>query len=369
MNIPLVDLAAQSQEVEEELLPEIQELFRSGQFIGGKAVELFEQVYAEFLGSRYCIGVGNGTDALEMALRAVGVTRNSEVIIPVNTFIATAEAVIRIGAIPIFVDVDEKYLLISAPNVAAAVTSRTSAIVPVHLYGQVAAVEELESMARDAGAHIVEDAAQAQGATRFGRSAGSLGSASATSFYPGKNLGAAGDAGAVITDNESIARTVRMLSSHGSIVKYVHETVGFNSRLDAIQATVLSIKLRRLNDWNARRRQVAARYDQMLREIDDIILPKSMPGNMDVWHLYVIRIPQRDAVLKRLHEAGIGAGIHYPQPLHRTPALIDIPARAYPVAERAADQILSLPIHAHLTETEQQFVVDTLLRALRGRGL
>jgi dTDP-4-amino-4,6-dideoxygalactose transaminase len=367
MNIPLIDLSAQSREIEEDVWPQIREIFRSGQFVGGEAVNRFEREYAEFLGVAHCVGVGNGTDALELGLRAVGVDRNSEVILPVNTFIATAEAVLRIGATPIFVDVDQTHLLIDPQCVGAAITSRTSAIIPVHLYGQVAPVEALEAIARSSGAQIVEDAAQAQGATRFGRPAGSLGRISATSFYPGKNLGAAGDAGAVMTDEDALARTVRMLSAHGSVEKYVHETVGFNSRLDAVQAAVLSAKLARLAGWNGLRRRAAERYDRMLHGLEDVILPVSMPGNVDVWHLYVVRIPRRDATLRHLRESGIDAGIHYPQPLHRTQALQAVPVKVggYPVAEHAASQLISLPLHAHITEHQQAVVAETLIAALK----
>jgi len=371
MVIPLVDLPAQAREIEEEILPEIQELFRNGEFIGGKPVAAFENAYAEYLQTRYCVGVGNGTDALELALRAVGVISGSEVIVPVNTFIATAEAVLRIGATPVFVDVDETYLLIDPECVEAAVTPSTSAIVPVHLYGQVAPIEALIPIARRAGAAIVEDAAQSQGATRFGQSAGTLGLIAATSFYPGKNLGAAGDAGAVMTNDAALARSVRLLSTHGSPEKYVHETIGFNSRMDTLQAVVLSAKLRRLDAWNARRREAAERYHSMLCSIEGVVTPVSAPGNSDVWHLYVVRVDHRDAVLRRLQDCGVGAGIHYPQPLHRTRALSKIPTPrgGFPVAERSAARILSLPLHPHITGEQQERIVEVLRAAIRGDSL
>ena len=371
MVIPLVDLPAQSREIEEEIWPEIRELFRNGDFIGGKPVAAFENAYAEYLQTRYCVGVGNGTDALELALRAVGVLQGAEVILPVNTFIATAEAVLRIGATPVFVDVDETHLLIDPQCVEAAVTPRTSAIIPVHLYGQVAPVEVLTPIARSAGAAIVEDAAQSQGATRFGQSAGTLGLIAATSFYPGKNLGAAGDAGAVMTDDAALDRRVRLLSSHGSPEKYVHETIGFNSRMDTLQAVVLNAKLRRLDVWNRRRREAAERYHSMLCSIEGVVTPVSAPGNADVWHLYVVRVDNRDAVLRRLQDCGVGAGIHYPQPLHRTRALSQIPTPmgGFPVAERSADRILSLPIHPHITGEQQERIVEVLRAAIRGDSL
>jgi dTDP-4-amino-4,6-dideoxygalactose transaminase len=254
MIVPFVDLAAQGREIEGEFWPELQELFRNGEFIGGKTVTLFEQAYAEFLGTGYCVGVRDGTDTLELALRAGGVTRSSEVILPVGTFIATAEALLRIGSTPVFVDVDETHLLIDPQRRESAVTDRTSATIPFHLYGQVAPVEAIEPIARRVGARIVEDAAE--------------------------------------------------------------------------------------------------RYEQMLRGIEGMVRPTTMTGNVDVWHLYVVRVPGRDTVLRRLQDAGIGAGIHYPQPLHRTPALKGVRTRhgGYPVAERAARQLISLPLHAHISE-------------------
>lgn len=366
MRVPLVDLVAQQAEIEAEVRIGLDDVLSRAAFMGGEPVRLFEEEYAAFIGVPHCVGVANGTDALELALRAVGVRRDDEVVLPANTFIATAEAVSRIGAVPVLVDVDDEHQLIDPVAVAAAVTDRTRAVVPVHLFGQVALMEQLEPLARDAGIPVVEDAAQAQGATRHGLPAGGLGTVAATSFYPGKNLGAAGDAGAVTTADPEVAARVRLLGAHGSPQKYVHEVIGMNSRLDAVQAVVLRAKLARLDKWNRLRREVAQRYDALLADVPGVRTPRVAAGNDDVWHLYVVRVPDRDRVLAALHDAGIGAGIHYPTPVHLTRAYAGLGhgPGSFPVAEKAATEILSLPIHPHLTPEQQEHVVATLRRAL-----
>jgi dTDP-4-amino-4,6-dideoxygalactose transaminase len=366
LSVPLVDLGAQQQEIAEEVENGIRHVFERTSFIGGPEVAEFEKAYASFLGARHCVGVANGTDALELGLRAAGVKPGGEVILPANTFIATAEAVSRIGAVPVPVDVDRDHLLIDPDRAREAVTGATQAIVAVHLFGQTAFVERLKAVASGCGAVIVEDAAQAQGATRHGRSAGTLGSVAGTSFYPGKNLGAAGDAGAVLTDDDDIAARVRLLGAHGSSVKYEHDEIGMNSRLDTIQAVVLNSKLRRLAAWNERRREAADRYSELLRDVPGIVLPRTADGNIDVWHLYVIRLLDRDRVLAALNEAGIGAGIHYPVPLHLSPAYRHLGFRrgSFPVAEEAAATMLSLPIYPHITAPQQEYVIGQLLAAM-----
>lgn len=365
--IPLVDLGAQQAEVNEEVTAGIKEVFDNTSFIGGPQVGEFERAYAEFIGVGHCVGVANGTDALELALRACGVTPGGEVILPANTFIATAEAVSRIGARPVLVDVDETHLLIDPDRVADAVTNLTQAIVPVHLFGQVAPVELLEPIAAASGAVIVEDAAQSHGATRQGRAAGSWGLAAGTSFYPGKNLGAAGDAGAVMTSSDEVAAQVRLLGAHGSVVKYQHDVIGMNSRLDTIQAVVLNAKLRRLDGWNERRRTAAEYYSELLAELPDIVLPLTAAGNVDVWHIFVIRLADRDRIMHRLSDAGIGVGVHYPVPVHRTRAFahLDYAEGTFPVAEAAAATMLSLPLFPHITPDQQRSVVDVLESALK----
>jgi dTDP-4-amino-4,6-dideoxygalactose transaminase len=367
MRIPLVDLGAQQREIGDEVKAGLDEVFGATAFIGGPAVGRFEQAYAQYVGATHCVGVANGTDAIELALRAVGVRPGGEVILPANTFIATAEAVSRLGAVPVVVDVDPVHLLIDPAAVQAAVGPRTEAIVPVHLFGQVAPVEAIGKSAADAGVPMVEDAAQAQGARRDGRAAGSFGLAAGTSFYPGKNLGAAGDAGAVTTSDGAVARAVRVLGAHGSAAKYDHEVTGMNSRLDTLQAVVLEAKLRRLEAWNDARRAAAARYATLLADVPGVQVPQVVAGNEDVWHLYVVQVDERDRVLAELNEAGIGAGIHYPTPVHLTGAYAHLGrgVGAFPVAERAADRILSLPMYPHLTAEQQDRVVEVLTRAVR----
>lgn len=363
MTVPFLDLAAQSAEVADEVLPAWQRLFSSAGFIGGSDVAAFEQEYADYIGVDHVIGVSNGTDALELAYRAVGVGPGDEVIMPANTFIATAEAVSRIGAVPVFVDVDDEHLLIDPDAVEAAITERTRVIAPVHLFGQTAPVERLLPIADRHGIVVVEDAAQSQGASSSAGRAGALARVAATSFYPGKNLGAAGDAGAVMTNDADIAAFIRNVAAHGSSVKYVHDHVGMNARLDAIQAPVLRAKLARLEGWNAARRAAAARYAELLAGLEGVRLPAVRPGNTDVWHLYVVRVEERERVIAELSEAGVGSGIHYPTPVHLTEAYANLGYRRgrFPVAEAAADRILSLPMFPHLT-VDQQEQVSTVLR-------
>ncbi len=364
--IPLVDLAAQHAQVAEEVQAGWAEVLARTAFVGGPQVAAFEAEYAAYVGAAHCVGVGNGTDAIELALRACGIGAGDECVLPANTFIATAEAVVRAGATPVLVDCDPHTYLIDPDAVAAAITPRTRAILPVHLYGQLAETERLAPLAARAGAVLVEDAAQAQGARRHGAGMGGVGRVAATSFYPGKNLGAYGDAGAVVTGDAELAGRVRLLGEHGSPRKYEHSTVGFNSRMDTLQAVVLSAKLRRLEGWNAARRVAARRYDALLSEVAGVIRPATLEGNEHVWHLYVVRVPERDLVLKRLHEAGIGAGVHYPVPVHLTAAFASLgyPEGAFPQAEEAAGQILSLPLFAEITAPQQERVVSVLAEAL-----
>jgi len=367
-SVPLVDLVAQHVAVADEIAEGWRQVLASTSFIAGPQIAAFEAEYAAFIGTAHCVGVANGTDAIEIALRALDVGPGDECILPANTFIATAEAVWRAGATPVLVDcADDGTYLIDADAVKAALTPRTRVIIPVHLYGQAAPLERLLPLAEEAGAWVVEDAAQSQGARRRSVQTGALGHVAATSFYPGKNLGAYGDAGAALTDSDDLAARMRMIRDHGSRQKYEHEVIGLNSRLDTLQAVVLSAKLRRLPGWNAARQDAAQRYDALLAGVDDVITPRILDGNEHVWHLYVVRVPDRDRVLKELHGAGIGAGIHYPVPLHLTPAFA---GRGYsegefPVAERAAREILSLPLFPGITPAQQERVVSALLAAIR----
>ncbi|MER7673533.1 DegT/DnrJ/EryC1/StrS family aminotransferase [Kitasatospora sp. NPDC096128] len=364
--IPLVDLAAAHAEVEAEVRAGFDRVLASGTFVKGPEVAAFEREYAAFAGVRHCVGAANGTDALELALRALDLPPGAGVVLPANTFVATAEAVQRAGLRPVPVDVDPEHLLIDPDRVAAALPG-AAALLPVHLFGQCAPMEALLELAD--GRPVVEDAAQSQGARRHGR--GRYGRIAATSFYPGKNLGGYGDAGAVLTDDDELAAAVRLIGDHGARDKYLHERFGFNSRMDALQAVVLRAKLRRLPDWNAARRAAAARYDRLLDGLPGVTPPGTAPGNEHVRHLYPVRIARgRDAVLGALRAAGIGAGVHYPVPVHLQPAFrpLGYGAGAFPVAERAAGELLSLPLHPHLTEAQQVRVVEVLRRALGAGG-
>jgi dTDP-4-amino-4,6-dideoxygalactose transaminase len=362
--IPLVDLKLQHRRVVDDVQAGFERVLANTSFILGPEVQAFEQEYAQFCGVDHCIGVGNGTDAIELALRAVGVGPGDEVITAANTFVATAEAIVRTGATLVLADCDEHFLLDPSAAVAA-ITQRTKAIMPVHLYGQMAPIELYAAPAE--GMYLIEDAAQSQGAIRHGRRSGSVGTVAATSFYPGKNLGAYGDAGAVTTNDAGVAERLRALRNHGGIRKYEHLDIGVNSRLDGLQAVVLAAKLRRLEEWNDERRVAAERYGDLLKAVDPVRLPEVLPGNEHVWHLYVVRVPRRGEVLARLNAVGVGAGIHYPVPIHLLPAFADLGlgAGAFPTAELLAGEILSLPIYPGITPAQQERVVKHLAEALR----
>jgi|HubBroStandDraft_6_1064221.scaffolds.fasta_scaffold232724_1 dTDP-4-amino-4,6-dideoxygalactose transaminase len=366
--IRLVDLAAQHAAVADEVAAGWRQVLDQTAFVGGTQVRAFEQEYAAFTGTRHCVGMANGTDAIEIALRALSVGPGDECIVPANTFIATAEAVCRTGAVPVLVDcADDGTYLLDPDAVAAAITPRTRAIIPVHLYGQAAPVEKLMPAAERAGIWVVEDAAQAHGARRHGMAAGSFGHAAATSFYPGKNLGAYGDAGAALTSADDVAERMRMIANHGSRRRYEHTVLGFNSRMDTLQAVVLLVKLGRLPAWNAARRTAAERYHVLLSGLEGVILPRELDGNEHVWHLYVIRVSRRDRVLERLRAAGIEAGIHYPFPIHQIPAFAGLAGYAngsFPVAERNAGELLSLPLFPEITPSQQERVAAVLAGAL-----
>ena len=364
MTIPFLDLAAQHSEIAADVEPAVIDALRKGHFIGGAAVSEFERAYASFVGVDHAVGVGNGTDALELALRALGIGRGDEVILPANTFIATAEAVLRVGADVVVVDVDPGTLLIDVEAALAAVTRRTRAIMAVHLFGRLAPVEALQDALAGTDVVVIEDAAQSQGARRDGRTSGGIGRIAATSFYPGKNLGAAGDAGAVTTQDAELARRVRLMSAHGSERKYEHEVLGFNSRLDAIQAVVLSAKLRRLDAWNSARREAAQRYMKLLANVPEVQLPDQASDD-HVWHVFVVQVDERERVQASLAAAGVSTGIHYPTPVHLTPALRDVVTlgSGLAVAERAAGRILSLPMYPQLAPEQIAHVVTALASA------
>ena len=344
--VPFLDLAAQHDEIREELDEAWRRVTDTNAFVGGEDVERFEEEFAAYCGASHCVGVGNGTDALQLILAGLGVSRGDEVIVPANTFVATVSAVIAVGATPVFVDVDSTNLLVTASHVDAAITPSTAAVIVVHLFGQMPAMDAIVRVADLAGIAVVEDAAQAHGAECTGRRAGSFGRAAAFSFYPGKNLGAFGDGGAVVTDDASLADRVRSLANHGrsQSSRHLHEVSGCNSRLDGLQATVLSVKLRRLDGWNDRRREAAARYGKQLDGGPCRVLEVAA-GATHVHHLQVVQVLDRERVVARLDGLGIGWGIHYPIAAHRQPAFAHLCAHPLPVAERAAEEIVSLPMY------------------------
>jgi dTDP-4-amino-4,6-dideoxygalactose transaminase len=363
--IAFADLAPMTQEVREEIEVAFARVLDSGRFIGGEAVERFEQDWAAYCGTRHGVGVGNGTDALQLVLRGLGIGRGAEVVVPANTFVATAEAVVLAGATPRFADVDPDTLLMTAATLEAALTPRTQAVIVVHLYGQVADMDATNRVAVSAGLAVIEDAAQAHGATWRGRPAGSLGHAGCFSFYPGKNLGAFGDAGAVVTDDADLARRIRCMRDHGRAPGSHHEhtLLGTNSRMDALQAIALSVKLPRLAGWTSARRARAAQYRTELaggpvRLVDDA------SGGGHVYHLMVARVPARDRVRTALGRAGIETGLHYPRPCHLLPPYAGWATGALPVTEAAAAEILSLPMFPHLSADAVTRVCDELMAAV-----
>jgi dTDP-4-amino-4,6-dideoxygalactose transaminase len=362
--IPLVDLALQHREIAADIVPTLLRLMAEGRFIGGSEVSDFEAAFAAFSRRLGCVGVGNGTDAVELMLRAAGIGPGDDVIVPANTFVATVAAVVRAGARPVFADCDPVHHLLDADSVSENVTPDTRAILAVHLYGQMAPMERLAAVADAHGVLLFEDAAQAHGATRNGRTPGAWGRAAATSFYPGKNLGAYGDGGAVTTDNAELASRVRALRNHGGNGRYDHRMVGWNSRLDTLQAAVLLAKLPHLQEWNDQRAQAARTYDKLLAGHDGVRRPNVLAGNEHVWHLYVVRVAERDRVLLELNEAGIQAGVHYPVPVHLLPGYQPGERGRFPNAELMADEILSLPVYPGITPEQVERVAETLLRSV-----
>jgi dTDP-4-amino-4,6-dideoxygalactose transaminase len=360
--IPFTDLAAMSQEIWPAIEADYMACLLNADYISGPPVEIFERDFAAYCGASNSVGVANGTDALELALTALGIGAGDEVIVPANTFIGTAAAVVRTGGTPRFADVGDDTLLMTPATMTAAITERTRAVIVVHLYGQVPDMDGLLAAASEHGLVVIEDAAQAHGATWAGRPAGSFGAAACFSFYPGKNLGAFGDAGAVVTSEPELADRVRALANHGRIggaAHYEHAVVGRNSRMDALQAIALSGKLARLDDWNVRRRQVAARYREQLAGTG-IRIVGTDPQAEHVYHLLVVRSPDREHIQGELRERGIQTGVHYPVPCHRQPPLRRYADRPMPVTEQAAAEIFSLPMFPHLSDEQ----VDTVCAAL-----
>jgi dTDP-4-amino-4,6-dideoxygalactose transaminase len=373
MAVRFVDLKAQYETIKDEIDAAIQGVIANTAFVGGEEVKKFEEEFAAYCASNneglssrlHAAGCANGTDALWLVLKAWDVGPGDEVITVPNTFIATAEAISVVGATPVFVDVREDTMLMDPDKLEAAITPRTKAIIPVHLYGQTCEMDRIMSIARKHGLKVLEDACQAHGAFWQGRRPGSLGDAACFSFYPGKNLGAYGDGGAVVSRDEATIARVKTLADHGRLEKYTHGVPGVNSRLDGIQAAILRVKLRYLDQWNEARRQHAAHYCELLADAD-VVLPTEHPDASSVWHLFVLRVRDRDAFMAHMKANDVDTGVHYPVPLHLQPAYADlgIPAGSFPVAERVAPELVSLPMFAELTAADVEHVARCAREAL-----
>lgn len=361
VSVPFLDLQAAYLELKAEIDEAVSRVLASGWYLLGAEIDAFENEFAAYVGAKHCIGVGNGLDALHLSLRAMEIGSGDEVIVPSNTYIATWLAVTYAGATPVPVEPDEHTYNLDPEGLEAALTERTKAVIPVHLYGQPADMEPIRAFAARHGLRVLEDAAQAHGARYKGQRVGGLGDATAWSFYPGKNLGALGDGGAVTTNDDVLAETLRTLRNYGSRVKYVNETRGFNSRLDELQAAVLRVKLRHLDAWNDRRKRVAARYLRELRGAG-LLLPVVPTWADPVWHLFVVRSPERDRLQEGMKERGVGALVHYPIPPHLQGAYRDLnlPEGSFPISERLHQQVFSLPIGPHLSEVQLEAVVSSL---------
>lgn len=368
VNVPFVDLKAQYQTIRDEVRAEVDNVFESTQFILGDAVEKFERDFAAYLGCKHVIGVGSGLDALQIALEAAGVGAGNEVIIPANTFIATALAVSASGAKPVLVDCREDTYQIDPALIEQAITPRTKVIMPVHLYGQSADIKAIVEIARNHRLEVIEDAAQAHGTRFMGQRCGTFGLAGCFSFYPGKNLGAYGDGGAVVTNDDDFAKRVNSLRNYGQKQKYVHVEKGTNSRLDTVQAAILNVKLRHLDDWNAARRAHAAIYSDSLAE--NFIVPALDPRSEHIFHLYVVRTGNRDELQQHLNSLGIQTGIHYPIPIHLQEAYRDLGLGkgSFPVTEKLADEIISLPMFPELSQHQIELVLGEVLATKRHKS-
>jgi dTDP-4-amino-4,6-dideoxygalactose transaminase len=367
VNIPFLDFVGPYAELRPELDAAYERFMRSAWYVLGKELEAFELEYAAFCESKYCVGVANGLDALHLLLRAYDIGSGDEVIVPSNTYIATWLAVSQVGATPVPVEPDAKTLNLDPAGIAAALTPRTKAIIPVHLYGQPADMDPIMAFALRHGLKVIEDNAQSQGARYKGRRTGSLGDAAGHSFYPGKNLGAFGEAGAITTDDAALADHVRTLRNYGSKKKYYNEVKGYNSRLDELQAAFLRVKLKKLDEWNSRRGNVAKNYLKNLNGVEGLQLPFVPEWAAPVWHLFVVRHPQRDRLQEQLTAAGIGTMIHYPVPPHLSGAYANDgwSSGAFPLAENLAASVLSLPIGPHLTGESADLVIQKIIRISR----
>lgn len=363
MKVPFATFERMHNGMKLDLQDAFERVLENGWFIQGEECKEFEKEFSDFCGVKYCVGTGNGLDSLSLALRAMGIGPGDEVIIPSHTFIATALAVKYAGAAPVFVEVHEDTCLLDENLIEENITERTKAIIVVQLYGQMAQMDKIMESARKYNLYVLEDAAQAHGAVQNGKKAGSVGDAAGFSFYPGKNLGALGDAGAVVTNNRDLADAVRALGNYGSTLKYVHKYQGVNSRLDEMQAAFLREKLKRLDAWTEERMRIAERYFEGIHN-PKIALPTVGKGNKHVYHIFAIQCEERDALQTYLNEHGIGTVIHYPTAMHRQEAFADLRYEkgSFPVAERIAAKELSLPLYIGMTDDEVEYVIETLNR-------
>lgn|SRR5574341_462006 len=360
LSVPFVDLKAQYQTIKTEIDAAIARVIENTSFVMGREVAVFESAFAEYLGARFCVGVNSGTAALQLALMAWDIGPGDEVIVPSFTFFATAEAISVLGATPVFVDINPVSYTVTAEVIEKVITSRTRALIPVHLYGQAVDLDLILALAERHNLHVIEDAAQAHGAEYKSRRVGALGHAGCFSFYPSKNLGAYGEAGAIVTNDEHCARRLRLLRDHGSTSKYAHAIVGYNFRMEEIQAAVLNVKLPHLDDWNNQRRARAAKYNELLSD-SRLVLPTEMNDARHVYHVYAVQSKTRDELQQRLAAAGIQTGVHYPIPIHLQPAYSDLGYKPgdLPVTEQLAKHILSLPMYAELSEGQQRHVAQS----------
>jgi dTDP-4-amino-4,6-dideoxygalactose transaminase len=362
LHVPFLDLAPSHAPLKAGLVAEIEALIDSGRFTNGPHVAAFEERFAAYCGTAECVGTASGLDALRFALLALDLEPDAEVVVPANTFVATVEAVAQAGARPVLVDVSETDYNMDPEAVESVLTDRTRVLLPVHLYGQLADMRRLRALAERHELRIVEDACQAHGASRDGLRAGATGDAAAFSFYPGKNLGAFGDAGALVSDDADVASRARMLREHGQVEKYRHRIEGYTSRLDTIQALVLLAKLPALERWNAERRGIAAAYAGALAEVGNLVLPPVADGSDPAWHLFVVRVPEPERFQTFLADRGIHTGRHYPEPVHQTEAFAHLgyDRGAFPVSERLAAEVVSLPIYPGMTAAHVEAVCDAI---------
>jgi len=368
IKVPFLDLWSQHLPLMSEFNQAIQEVIESSAFAGGRFVTAFEEEFASYGEAPYAIGVGSGTEALWLSLLACGIGAGDEVITVPSTFMATAEAITYCGARPVFIDVDERTYTMNPDALKNALTARTKAIIPVHLFGQPADMDPILEFGRNHGLYVIEDACQAHGATYKGKRVGTFGDTACFSFYPGKNLGAFGEAGAIVTGSSELNEKIKILRDHGQVRKYFHSAVGWNCRMDGIQAAVLRIKLRQLEAGNQRRRGHAAQYDAGLREFEGVITPTTASYARPVYHIYAIRVSNRDETIKCLTDEGIATGIHYPVPVHLQEAYRDLgyAVGAFPVSERCAAEFVSLPMYPELTPSQVELVIEAVKEAVAG---